>query len=229
MKADTFARLVILETLVDAEVGYLLERHPPAAERFREGLVARVSDLVDQIDALDAVAAARAYDAIVDFLSELPDDDDDGVVEATVRFKAALHRISARAMDEREFAQASTWAVVLDDLLTVLADEYHDAVGADGRVSPREYRRAVALLHRARAASERMLLREPPAVRAELRAEMDRLAYAVDARRMRPVDVDVVLRGPQRVARRYRPSPLTRIGSFVIAQLLRRRQPGEAQ
>jgi hypothetical protein len=222
MKADTFARLVILETLVDAEIGYLLERRPPPAERFREGLVARVSDLVDQIDALDAVAAARAYDAIVDFLAELPEDDD-GIVECTVRFKAALQRISERAMDEREMAQPSTWAVVLDDLLSVLADEYHDAVSADGAVSAREYTRAIALLHRAREAAERMLLREPPAVRAELRAEMDCLAFAVAARRLPPVSVDQVLRGPQRTARRYRPSSLTRIGSYVIAQLLRRR------
>jgi hypothetical protein len=222
MKADTFARLVILETLVDAEIGYLLEHRPPSAERFREGLVARVSDLVDEIDALDAVAAARAYDGIVDFLSELPDDDE-GVVEATVRFKAALQRTAERAMDEREMHQASTWAVVLDDLLGVLADEYHDAVGADGTVRPREYRRALGLLQRAGLAAERMALREPPAVRAELRGEMDRLAFAVQARRLRPVDVDVILRGPQRIARRYRPSSLTRIGAFVIAQLLRRR------
>ncbi|HET6764626.1 MAG TPA: hypothetical protein VFH27_13170, partial [Longimicrobiaceae bacterium] len=222
MKADTFARLVILETLVEAEIGYFLEHHPPSSERFREGLVARVSDLVDEIDALDAVAAARAYDSIVDFLAELPDDDG-GMVEAVVRFRTAIQRTADRAMDEREAMQSSTWAVVLDDLLTVLADEYHDAVRADGEVRPREYRRALGLLQRARMAAERVTLREPPEVRAELRGEMDRLGYAVHARRLRAVDVDVILRGPQRIARRYRPSPLTRLGAFVISQLLRRR------
>jgi hypothetical protein len=226
MKADTFARLVILETLVDAEIGYLLEHRPAGGERFREGLVARVSDLVDEIDALDAVAAARAYDSIVDFLAELPEDDD-GVVEATVRFKRSIRRVVERAMDERELAVASTWAVVLDDLLTVLADEYHEAVRPGGEIQPREHRRALALLHRAREASEWMARTLPPDVRAELRGEMDRLAFAVGARRLRPVAVDHLLGGPQRIARRYRPSTLTRIGAFVIGQLMRRRPRGK--
>ncbi|MDB4950120.1 MAG: hypothetical protein JWM27_2769 [Gemmatimonadetes bacterium] len=225
MKADTFARLVILETLVEAEVGYLLEHRPPDAERFREGLVARVSDLVDEIDALDAVAAARAYDGIVDFLAGLPDDDE-GVVEAAVRFRRSMRRVAERAMDPGELALASTWAVVLDDLLGVLADEYHEAVRPNGEVRPREHRRALALLARARQAAESMQRALPPDARAELGAEMDRLAFAVDARRLRPVAVDQLLRAPQRIARRHRPSSLTRIGAFVIGQLMRRRPRG---
>jgi hypothetical protein len=226
MKADTFARLVILETLVDAEIAYLLEHRPPDGERFREGLVARVSDLVDEIDALDAVAAARAYDSIVDFLAELPDDDD-GVVEATVRFKRSIRRVAERAMDEREMEALSTWAVVLDDLLGVLADEYHEAVRTGGELRPREHRRALALMARAGEAAEWMARSLPPEARAELRGEMDRLAFAVGARRLRPVAVDQLLRAPQRIARRHRPSNLTRIGAFVIGQLMRRRPRGK--
>jgi hypothetical protein len=56
---------------------------------------------------------------------------------------------------------------------------------------------------------------------------VDRLRFAVDARRLRPVAVDQLLRGPQRIARRHRPSTLTRIGAFVIGQLMRRRPPGK--
>ena len=142
MKADTFAKLVVLETLIDAEIGHFLEEHPSSMELFREGMVSRVSDLVDEIDALDAVAAARIYDAIVDFLAELPEDDD-GVVEATLRFRRAVDRMAERGMDAaRAAASASTWAVVLDELLEELADEYHDAVRPDGEVRPREYLRA---------------------------------------------------------------------------------------
>jgi hypothetical protein len=227
MKADTFAKLVILETLVDAETGYFLEHHPPAAERFREGLVSRVSDLVDEIDALDAVAAARVYDAVVDFLAELPDDDD-GVVEAALRFKRALDRLADRGMDARDLAAGPTWATVLDELLDALADEYHAAVRATGEVRPREYTRARLLLHRVRDAATRMVQGEPPARRAEVRDAVDRLAFAVEARRPRPAAVDHLIRTPQRLARRYRPSTFTRIGGFVISQLLRRRDTGEA-
>lgn len=228
MKADTFAKLVILETLVDAEIGWYLEHRPPAAERFREGLVSRLSDLLDEIDALDAVAAARVYDAVVDFLAELPDDDDDGVVDVTLRFKRAVDRLIDRAMDARDLAAAPTWGTVLDELLDALADEYHAAVRAGGEVRTREYARARLLLHRARDAAERMTLAEEGPRRAEVRDAMDRLAFGVDARRLRPAAVDHLIRAPQRLARRYRPSTFTRIGGFVISQLLRRRGTGEA-
>jgi hypothetical protein len=191
-------------------------------------MVARVSDLVDEIDALDAVAAARVYDAVVDFLAELTDDDE-GVVEATLRFKRSVDRIVDRAVDARELAQASTWAVVLDELLDVLADEYHDGVRPGGELRSRQYQRALALLHRARDAADRLGRAAGPELRAELRSEMDRLAFAVASRRLRPAAVDLLIRGPQRTARRFRPSPISRIGGFVIGQLLRRRprpEPG---
>lgn len=224
MRADTFARLVTLETLVDAEVGHFLEQRSPDVERFREGIVARVSDLVDQIDSLDAVAAARVYDAIVDFLAELPEDEE-GIVAATLRFKRAIDRLVARGMEARDLAQASTWATVLDELLEELADEYHVAVRAGGEVRPREYLRAQFLLERAREAAERILWAADPGaeVAAELRDGMDRLLFAVRSRRMKPTEVDFLVRAPQRLARRWRPSTLSRIGGFVIGQLLRRR------
>lgn len=226
MKADTFAKLIILETLIDAEIGHYLEHRPVAMDRFREGIVSRVSDLVDQIDALDAVAAARVYDSIVDFLADLPDDDE-GVVESTLRFKRAVDRIVARGIEARDLSQPSTWAVVLDELLEELADEYHAAVRPSGEVRPREYLRAQFLLDRAREAAERILWTAGEVRGAELRNEMDRLLFAVRSRRLKPTEVDFLIRTPQRLARRWRPSPLSRVGSFVIGQILRR--PGPAR
>lgn len=222
MKADTFAKLVILEVLIDAEIGYYLEHHPPPEDRFREEMVSRVSDLVDDIDALDAVAAARVYDAVVDFLAELPDDDE-GAVEATLRFKRTVDRLIDRAMDRRELQAPPTWATVLDELLDALADEYHAAIRPSGEVRPREYLRARLLLHRSRDAAERMVRREAEERRAEVRDAMDRVVFAVSSRRLKPAAVDHLIRVPQRLARRYRPSNLTRIGGFVISQLIRRR------
>lgn len=220
MKADTFAKLVVLETLIDAEIGHYLEEHPPSMELFREGMVTRVSDLVDEIDALDAVAAARIYDAIVDFLAELPENDE-GVVETTLRFRRAMDRIVARGMDARELRQPSTWAIVLDELLEELADDYHDAVRSNGELWPRAYLRALTLLSRAREASDRVLW-EAAADDADLRNEMDRLTFAVRHRRVKPTQVDVQIRALQRRTSRYRPSTLTRIGAFVLGQVLRR-------
>jgi hypothetical protein len=220
MKADTFAKLVVLETLIDAEVGHFLEEHPASMDLFREGMVTRVSDLVDEIDALDAVAAARVYDAIVDFMAELPEHDD-GVVESALRFRRAMDRIVARGMDSRELRQASTWAIVLDELLDELADDYHEALRADGEVWPRAFLRAQTLLARAREASDRVL-HESRADDAELRNEMDRLTFAVRHQRLKPAAVDVQIRAVQRRTGRYRPSTLTRIGAFVLGQVLRR-------
>jgi hypothetical protein len=223
MKADTFAKLVVVETLIDAEIGHYLEFRP-SMDRFKEAMVARISDLVDEIDALDAVAAARVYDAIVDFLAELPEDDE-GVVDATVRFKRALDRLVERGTSDADLGASSTWAVVLDELLEVLADEYHGAVRPAGEVMPREYLRSRFLLDRARTAADRVMQAERPERRAELRTAMDRLAFAVNNRRLKPAAVDLLIQGPQRIARRHRPSSLTRVGSFVIRQLLRRREP----
>ncbi|HET8657299.1 MAG TPA: hypothetical protein VFL93_17360 [Longimicrobiaceae bacterium] len=221
MKADTFAKLVVLETVIDAEVGHLLEHRPAPMDSFREGLVARISDLVDEIDALDAVAAARTYDAIVDFLSQLPEDEE-GIIDTALRFRRAVDRISERGMDPRELKQASTWAVVLDELLAELADEYHAAVKPSGEVREREYLRAQTLLARAREAADRMLWEAGDENEPELRSEMDRLTFAVRHQRLKPTTVDYLIRPPQRRARLYRPSTLTRIGAFVLGQVMRR-------
>lgn len=221
MKADTFAKLVVLETLVDAEIGHLLEQRPASMDTFREGLVARISDLVDEIDSLDAVAAARVYDAVVDFLADLPEHDA-GVIAATVRFKQAMDRVAERGLNRRDYEQASTWAVVLDELLEQLADEYHRAIDDTGVVAAREYGRVQVLLARAREVAERMLWTSDAGRRVELREQMDRLTFAVRHQRLRPTEVDLMIRPAQRRVRRYRPSTLTRVGAFVLSQLLRR-------
>ncbi|CAN5618375.1 hypothetical protein BH23GEM3_BH23GEM3_20600 [soil metagenome] len=221
MKADTFAKLIVLETLIDAEIGHFLEHRPDSMEAFREGMVARVSDLIDEIDALDAVAAARVYDAIVDFLAELPEDDE-GVINATLRFKAATERIVERGMNERDREQPSTWAVVLDEMLSELADEYHRAIRPNGEISAREYLRCRVLLARAGQIADRLLWTADVPRRAELREQMDRLTFAVRHQRLKPAAVDMLIRPTQRRARRYRPSTLTRVGAFVLSQLMRR-------
>jgi hypothetical protein len=226
MKADTFAKLVVLETLVDSEVGFFLDSRDASAEAFREGLVASISDLLDEIDQLDSTAAARVYDAIVDLLAELPEDDE-GIVEATLRFKRAVDRLVRRWMPADELGEPSTWAVVLDELLEELADAYHVAVRPDGALRTREYLRARALLSRTREAADRMLWSAGEETAASFRSELDRVSYAIRYRRLRPTDVDILIRAPQRRARRYRPSTLTRLGAFVVGQLLRRGERGD--
>ncbi len=227
MKADTFAKLIVLDALIEAEIGYYLEHRPASAEAFREALVARISDLIDEIDVLDSVAAGRAYDAIVDFLAELPEDDD-GMVDAVLRFRRAVDRIIDRGIDRRDQAAASTWAVVLEELLSELADEYHLAIAPDSEVRMREYHRAEALLGRVRQAADRMLWRaEVPG--SEIFEEVDRLTYAVRHRRMRPTAVDYMIRSLQRRASKYRPSTITRVGAFVLRQLIGRESKPRAE
>ena len=220
MKADTFAKLNVLDALIEAEIGFCLENKPPSMELFREGMVARISDLIDEIDILDSVAAARVYDSIVDFLAELPEDGD-GVVEATVRFRRAIDRIVTRGLERRELAAPSTWAMVLDELLSELADEYHVAMGPSGEVRAREWIRVESLLGRARQAADRMLW-DAEAPNPDIASDVDRLAFAIRYRHMRPTAVDFAVRNLQRRAARYRPSTLTRIGAYVIRQVLRR-------
>ncbi len=220
MKADSFAKLVVLDALVEAEIGYFIEHAPPSVELFREGMVSRVSDLVDEIDVLDSVAAGRVYDAIVDFLAEFLEDHD-AIVEAAVRFRRAIDRIVARGMDRRDLGASSTWAVVVDELLAELADEYHVAVAAAGDVRPREFMRVESLLGRTRLAVDRMLW-EAREEDAELWSDLDRLVFEVQHRRLNPVQVDLSVRTLQRRALRYRPSTLTRVGAFVLGTVLRR-------
>jgi hypothetical protein len=225
MKADTFAKLLVLDAIIEAEIGYFLEEeeHLDSLELFREGLVARISDLIDEIDILDAVTAARVYDAVVDFLAELPEDAE-GIVEASVRFRRAVDRIAARGMDRRDLGSASTWAIVLDELLSEMADEYHQAIAADGTIRVREAIRVESLLGRTRQATDRMLW-EAERPDPELASEVDRLAFAIRYRRLRPPVVDLAVRALQRRSARYRPSTLTRIGAFVLRQVLRREAP----
>lgn len=228
MKADTFAKLVVLETLIDAEIGQFLEQRPNSMELFREGMVTRISDLVDEIDALDAVAAARIYDAIVDFLAALPEEGE-GVVDATLRFRRAVDRIVERGMDQRELREPSTWAVVLHDLLDELAREYEDAMRPNGELWPRSYLRAQTLLSRSREALDRILWGSgKPAP--DLRDDIDRLTFAVRHQRQPVEAVDFHVRTLQRRTARFRPSTLTRVGTFVLGQILRRpeRKPKES-
>ncbi|HET7274697.1 MAG TPA: hypothetical protein VFI91_05930 [Longimicrobiaceae bacterium] len=229
MKADTFAKLVVLEALIDAEIGHYLEHPPSSMELFREGMVSRVGDLVDEIDALDAVAAARIYDAIVDFLAEMPDNDE-GVIDVTLRFRRAMDRLVERGMDQRDLKQASTWAIVLDELLEELALEYHAAIRADGEIWERPYMRTQTLLARAREAADRLLWEADEEWHAKLRSDMDRLTFAIRHQRLKPAAVDLLIQAPQRRASRYRPSTLTRIGAFVVGQVLRRsNRPSKAR
>lgn len=220
MKADSFAKLVVLDSLVEAEIGYFIEHSPPSVELFREGMVSRISDLVDEIDVLDAVAAGRVYDAIVDFLAEFPEDHD-GIVEAAVRFRRAIDRIVARGLDRRDLGTSSTWAVVLDELLAELADEYHVALADGPEPRPREFMRVESLLGRSRSAVDRMLWEEREED-AELWSDFDRLVFEIRHRRLNPVNVDYTVRSLQRRALRYRPSTLTRVGAFVLGTVLRR-------
>jgi len=222
MRADTFAKLVTLETVIDAEVGFWLEHRPASMDRYREALVSRVSDLLDAIDRLDEVAAARVYDAMVDFLSELPEHEE-GVVETAVRFKRAVDRLIDRAMDPDDLEDASTWAVVLDELLDELAAEYPRAVLGPGEVDPRAYLRALELARAARESGRRMMAARRADSRPMLRDDLDRLLFAVAHRRPAAAEVEPLIRAPQRIARRARPSNLGRVGAAVVGQLLRRR------
>jgi hypothetical protein len=226
MRADTFARLITLEALIEAEVGFWLEHRPASTDRFREALVARVSDLLDEIDRLDEVAAARIYDALVDFLAELPDDEE-GMVEAAIRFKRAVDRLIDRALEPRDLDDASTWAVVLDEALDELAAEYPRAVRSNGgEGDPRACLRARALARAARDAGERMASTRRMEGRTMLRDDLDRLVLAVEHRMLPPAEVEPLIRAPQRIARRHRPSGLGRVGAYVVGQLLRRRPRG---
>ena len=229
MKADTFAKFLVLQAVVDAEVGWYLEHRPGSTDRFREALISRVSDLLDQIDNLDAVAAARTYDAIVDFLAQIPEDDA-GIVEAALRFRSATDRTVERGMDRSELRLATTWAVALHHLLEALASEYAGEPPNDPGERLRQYARAAALLERARMAAERIAADVGAAAAGDLVLAVERLNFAVRHRRVPPREAEPLLRAAQRQAARHRPSPLSRVGAFVLSQILtrdRRRRRGE--
>lgn len=227
MRADSFAKLIVLDAVIEAEVGYHLERPAESVELFRETMVGRISDLIDEIDAPDSATADRIYDAIVDFLAELPEDDE-GVVESAIRLRQAVRRIIDRGMDRRTLAAPSTWAIVVSGLLAELSNEYHVAIGIDGTVRDREFARALALLERARMAADRMLW-SAGSSRGHLLDEVDRLAFAARNRRISPTDLDPLIRAVQGKVTRYRPSTFTQIGSFVLRQVMRRNPRGRPE
>lgn len=218
MKADTFAKLEILDAVVEAEVGDYLRRRPFSLELFREEIVAHVSDLIDRIDVLDSVVAGRVYDAVVDFLAAVPEDEE-GVVAAVLRFRRALDRIVTRGMDRGDLASASTWAIVLHDLLTELMEEYAETL--EENPHPRELARIESLLGRANEAMNRLtwILEER---HPEIREDFERLSYAVRYRRLRFAAVEPLARSLQRRVARYRPSPISRVGVFILRQLMRK-------
>jgi hypothetical protein len=226
MKADTFAKLLVLDTLVEAEIGYHIAQHPPSPDMYREELAARLGEVIDEIDVLDSVTAGRTYDALVDFLAELPEHPE-GMIESVTVFRRAIDRIVDRGIDRHDLAVASTWAIVLEEFLRALSIEYRTAVAGDGDVRQREYTRSLALLDRARNAAERMLWTAEED-RVEIREALDGLVYAVRYRRVEAGALDTINRSILRRASRYRPSTISRVGAFVLRQLISREPKGKA-
>jgi len=163
------------------------------------------------------------YDALVDFLSD-PPESDAAMVDAALRFKRAVDRITDRARDDLD--DASTWAVVLDEVLEELAEEYPACADAGPGGDPRACMRARALARAAREAGERMVGARRTDARTMLRDDLDRLYFAVEHRAAPAAEVDALIRAPQRLAQRARPSNLGRVGAYVVGQLLSRRPRG---
>ncbi|HEX6750069.1 MAG TPA: hypothetical protein VF092_22435, partial [Longimicrobium sp.] len=141
-------------------------------------------------------------------------------------FKRAVDRLTDRALEPRDRDDASTWAVVLDGLLEELAAEYPACARNGPDADPRACLRARALARAARDAGERMVAARRSDARTMLRDDLDRLVIAVEHRSLPPGEVEPLIRAPQRIARRYRPSGLGRVGAYVVGQLLRRRPRG---
>jgi hypothetical protein len=126
-------------------------------------------------------------------------------------------------MDLNDLKQASTWAVVLYELLAELIAEYRAAVQVDLGSQSREYARAQTLLARSREAADRMVWEAGnDGQESDLRNGVDRLTFAVRHQRLKPAVVDAMASAVQRSASQYRSSTLTRIGAFVLRQVLRR-------
>jgi hypothetical protein len=226
MKADTFARLVVLETLIEAQTGDALDRGGLIADAFREELVTAISDLLDEIDSLDALVAARVYDALVDFLAELPEDPE-GLTRSILRLQREIAVVVERGLPAAERGSPATWAVVLDELLAALGDAYHARQSEPD--SPLARLRVMALMGRLRVAAERILGSPAGAGDAELRDELGRLV--IDVQHLLPPasELDLLIRSLQRRTRRYRRTSLTRVGRYVVAQLLSRRRGAGAR
>jgi len=226
MKADTFARLVVLDTLVEAEIGHLLAHRPPSVEEFREGVAGRVGRILAEIDSPDRKIANRTWSALVDFLAHLPEDDD-GIEAAALRFRQSLNRVMERGVDRHDLADPAVWAAALEALLRALTVEYRVAMRSSGGrdLAPPERERVDRLLDAARRAADRMLWHADTG-RSDLSAEMDRLRFAIRYRRLPPAEVETLGRSILRLAAKYRPSTISRVGAFVLRQLLGRRDDG---
>jgi hypothetical protein len=132
-------------------------------------------------------------------------------------------------MEAAALAQDSTWAVVLDEVLEVLGTEYAATPGSASVPPPGGSLRTRSLLVRARSATDRLLWSSSAAGGEEVNEAMDRLMFAVSHRRLPAAEVEPLIHEAQRMARRFRRSTLTRIGAFVVEQLLRRsRAPHDA-
>jgi hypothetical protein len=220
MKADTYARLVVLDTLVEAEIGFLLAHHPPLTEELREGMAGRVAGMIEEIETLDRSVASRAWEAIVGLVARLPEDDD-GIEAAALRCRRALSRIMQRGFSRHDLADAAVWTAVLEVLLRTLALEYRAAMraSAGAELAPRERERIDRLLDTARNAADRMLWNAADG-EATLSEAMDRLTHAVRYRRIPPAEVDTLASSIVRLAAKHRPSTISRVGAFVLRQLL---------
>ncbi len=109
----------------------------------------------------------------------------------------------------------------------MLAAEYRAAAEVEPGALSREHLRARYLANRARAAADRMVAAEGREKQAEVRSALDRLVFAVHNRRLHPAAIDELAAEGRRLAARYRPARLTRIGGYVLGQLLRRSQGPE--
>lgn len=147
-----------------------------------------------------------------------------------MRFRAAADRTIERGMDRSELRLPTTWAVALHHLLEALASEYVGEPSVDQAERLRQHARAVALLDRARMSAERIAAEAGLTAAGDLVIAVERLNYAVRHRRVPPREAEPLLRAAQRQAARHRPSPLSRVGAFVLGQILtrdRRRRRGE--
>ena len=224
MKADTFAKLAVLETLVDAEVAYYLE-HSPSIPAYRARVAALADGVLSGIDPCDEETAIAAHHASARLLRELQPADD-AVIRAATRFKRRVNGILAREMEPEERRRVATWAVVVDQLLATLAREYREGAGdADRRADERIH----LLLARIEDGVARLALLGGAARVEGLRAAAQRLRTAV--RRRQPTDtVSVQIAALQLQVRALAgESSLARLGGFVVRQLLEPDGAPEAQ
>src|SRR5690606_24462169 len=142
---------------------------------------------------------ARTYDAIVDFIAQIPEDDE-GIVEGAIRFHRAMDRTVERGMDRAGLRLAATWAVAVHDMLEALAREYGAEPDDDPEHRLRQRGRAVSLLDRARYAADRIATESGVASAGELVDAMERLTYAIRYRGVAPHDAEPLLRAAQRQA-----------------------------